>query len=368
MSRTGRLGCVRTPLPLVYVELTNICDFNCAFCPKELMTRPPQHMDAALARSALDQIAAGGVTDLVYFHVMGEPALHPDFASIADHAASLGLRVGLTSNGAQLAPGGRIGAMLLDRDLAEINISLQTPDARSFVLRRAKGMDYPAYEAGIMDFFRAHRSRHHETIFRFRFLNTRHAPPGLRARGVSILDTAAELRSALKRWAAMVHEAANADAAESRRIVRKLGRINSFLWNRIEVWPGVWFETFLAGDWGRAFEDRPVHQAWAGYCPGLREHFAVLASGDLVLCCLDYDGKTAVGNLEKQSLEEILSSKKVARIMRGFRRLKPVLPYCKRCQGSASRLGWLLRPLGLLLALKVMKPVFQKTTRLARRS
>ena len=181
-----------------------------------------------------------------------------------------------------------------------------------------------------------------------------------------VLDSTKDLRQALAQWAGKVWDAVavGADDVFRARALRRLGRVRSFVWNRIEVWPRVWFETFLAGDWSRAFEERPVIPAWAGYCPSLREHFAILASGDLTLCCLDFDGKTVVGDLNTQSLEEILGSKKMARIARGFRRLRPVLPFCKRCQGSATRAGWMFRPLGLLLALRILRPIFLKTTSL----
>ncbi|MBC7766327.1 MAG: radical SAM protein, partial [Hyphomonadaceae bacterium] len=56
-----------------YIEITNICNLSCAFCPKTL--RKAEFMDIALFEHILKQIE-GSVRHL-YFHVMGEPLLHP---------------------------------------------------------------------------------------------------------------------------------------------------------------------------------------------------------------------------------------------------------------------------------------------------
>ncbi|MBI5250381.1 MAG: radical SAM protein, partial [Desulfomonile tiedjei] len=114
----------------IHVELTNRCNFSCAFCPDGIMTRKRRTMPESLAKSALDQISELGLAEKVTFHVMGEPLLHPKFFDIMDHAASKNLPVGLTTNGALLKPS--TIQDLAGRDLHQIDISLQTPDKESF--------------------------------------------------------------------------------------------------------------------------------------------------------------------------------------------------------------------------------------------
>ncbi len=46
------------------------------------------------------------------------------------------------------------------------------------------------------------------------------------------------------------------------------------------------------------------------FCKALIKQIGVLADGTLVPCCLDHNGDVALGNLLRQSLEEILSSEK----------------------------------------------------------
>lgn len=96
----------------------------------------------------------------------------------------------------------------------------------------------------------------------------------------------------------------------------------------------------------------------------MRDHFAILYNGDVTLCCIDFEGRTALGNLHKASLKEILSSDELGRIIDGFRRFRPVHPYCKHCLGSKSFPSWLFKPVASVIGLKVLKPFFYKHTRL----
>jgi hypothetical protein len=103
-----------------------------------------------------------------------------------------------------------------------------------------------------------------------------------------------------------------------------------------------------------------IRPAWGGYCFGMRDHFAVLHNGDVVLCCIDYDGRTAFANLRESTLREALSSDELGEIIKGFRILRLVHPYCKRCLGSSSTLSWVFKPVVSVVGLKVLKPFFHK--------
>ena len=158
-------GHVPVPLQRVHIELTNICDFNCIFCPKSEMKRPYGYMETDLAKSLISEIGSKGIAEKITFHVMGEPTLHKDFFEILDFAQKEGVKVGLTTNGAGL--GGKVGKKLLDYDLHQIDISLQTPDAHSFDLRKSGSISYEKFQQNIFDFFQAYMSRPRHTIFKF---------------------------------------------------------------------------------------------------------------------------------------------------------------------------------------------------------
>lgn len=65
---------------------------------------------------------------------------------------------------------------------------------------------------------------------------------------------------------------------------------------------------------------------------------------ETLLCCIDYNSSTAVGNVRASTLREVLSSEAVGRIVEGFRRMRVVHPIAKKCLGSSSFSSWLFRP------------------------
>ena len=146
-----RFGHIETPLKRVHIELTNVCEFNCRFCPKPDMERKYGYMDKGLAKRIISEIAQNNIAEKITFHVMGEPTMHPDFFEFLDHAASEGINVGLTTNGKNL--GGPVGKRLAEYPLHQIDVSFQTPDEVSFELREAGNLAFDDYLKGILDFF-----------------------------------------------------------------------------------------------------------------------------------------------------------------------------------------------------------------------
>jgi len=352
-------GHIDIPLQRVHIELTNICEFDCVFCPKERMKRKPGRMDAALAKRLISEVGAESIADKVTFHVMGEPTLHPDLFEILAHAENEGVQVGLTTNGRSL--GGEAGRKLLEFGLHQIDVSLQTPDEKSFALRKAKGITFEEYMGGILDFFTAYRKRWPLSRFKFRFLNTTRKPSSLKDSigDLQVMASSDELRSTFGKWAAIIYDRLGADENSRTEAMKGISRLVWWKWNVIEVYPGVFFETYILSDWGHAFEGGgDIKPAWAGHCFGMRDHFAVLYNGDVTLCCIDFDGATAAGNVKDKTLKGVLSSPEVGKIVDGFKRMKLVHPYCKHCLGSSSLVSWALKPVITVIGLKALKPFF----------
>jgi len=68
-----------------------------------------------------------------------------------------------------------------------------------------------------------------------------------------------------------------------------------------------------------------------GFCYGLDSHFGILANGDVIPCCLDKDAVINLGNANDKSLTEILKSKRVVDIQKGFRNNIIKEELCKKC-------------------------------------
>jgi radical SAM protein with 4Fe4S-binding SPASM domain len=68
-----------------------------------------------------------------------------------------------------------------------------------------------------------------------------------------------------------------------------------------------------------------------GTCQGLQSHIAVLASGKVVPCCLDCDGVIELGDLHKNTLNDILKGDRAQNMIRGFKEGKAVEELCQKC-------------------------------------
>ena len=79
----------------VYIEISNICNLKCSFCPGT--TRQPKRMNIDELRTVLTKIK--DYTDYIYFHLLGEPLCHPDLEAFLSLAEEMEFKVIITTNG-----------------------------------------------------------------------------------------------------------------------------------------------------------------------------------------------------------------------------------------------------------------------------
>lgn len=288
---------MKQKLNRVYVEIGNICNLNCSFCPGTV--RPPKQMNEAEFRTVAERLRP--YTDYLYFHVMGEPLLHPELDTFLRIAGEYGFRVCITTNGTLL----RDTEELLLKHAAvlhKVSISLHSMEGNGAdgcssltpYLTEATAFADRAAEYGIY------------TVFRLWNLDAE-GKVGQNRENAYIEET--------------LHRAYPGDWTH-----RRTGyglRKNIFLeYAGIFTWPS---------------ESR-AEEIDDGYCHGMMDQLAVLSDGTVVPCCLDSEGEIALGNLFSESLEEILSSRRATVMREGFERGRMVEPLCKRCT-YARRFG-----------------------------
>ena len=273
-------------LKRVYLEITNVCNLACAFCPGT--TRTPHF----LTEEEFDRLtdALRGETQYLYFHLMGEPLLHPSLARFLAIAGEKGFRVILTTNGTLLGEKGEI--LLSAPALYKINLSLQSFEAN----RGGELNDYVNQCAAF-----ASRAGEAGKICELRLWN--HG--GLESLNGEILSLLACRFP--QPW------------ETNARSVRLAERVYLAEDDRFD-WPDP-----AAADRGERC-----------FCYGLRDQIGVLCDGTVVPCCLDHNGDVPLGNLFSQSLKEIMSTEKARRIYNGFSQRKAVEELCRRC-GYARR-------------------------------
>ena len=233
-----------------------------------------------------------GVTEYLYLHVLGEPLSHPMLPIFIEHANRCGFKVALTTNGTLLGAKGE--QLLLSRPY-KINISLHSFEGESESARRA-------YISSCLDF--ADKASEAGILVVLRLWNIG-ARDGADAKNDFVLD--------------MLHERFGNFESLSARGARIKDKLHIELGKRFD-WPDI-----NADDLGEQV-----------FCHGLGDHFAVLADGTVVPCCLDADGAIPLGNIFEADIRTILECERAVNIKNGFSQKKAVENLCRRC-GYARR-------------------------------
>ncbi|MFQ5560212.1 MAG: radical SAM/SPASM domain-containing protein [Nitrospinota bacterium] len=361
-TEIGKL--VKYPVQRVHMELTNACNFDCVFCPKAVMTRPLGFMKKELAFKFISEISEQKIAEKITFHIMGEPLLHPDFFEILRFCKSKNLPAGLTTNGSFLK--GETISKLVDADVHQVSISLQTPDEKSFGLRKSGNLKYMPYMQGVVEFIGKVKKKNKNTIVKIHFLNTRfNKSLDKEMENVDVISDTPTLRAVLKEWAEKIYALDSLQNNGSKeKVMTGIGKVQINKWNVLEIAPKIFLETYILNSWGNAFKGQKVSKAIWGYCSTMQDHFGILHNGNLVLCCKDFDGKTNVGNVSAGSIVELLNTDRVLNVVRGFKKFRVTHPYCKKCLGAKSPSSALLNQAGSVLFMKLLKWHFYKNERL----
>ena len=274
-------------LKKVYVEITNVCNLACSFCPGT--GREKRFMSPKEFRTIAEKLR--GRTNFLYFHLMGEPLLHPALGELLAIAGEKGFRVIVTTNGTLLPERGE--ELARSPALHRANISLQAFEANA---ENGTLKDYVNQCA----------------VF------------------AEKLSSAGKICS-LRLWNGGGAEKLNGEIERllSLRFPKPWtpGATNLTLRDRVFLEYGQMFDwpDLSAADYGAEC-----------FCHGLRDHVGVLCDGTVVPCCLDHEGDMALGNLFEQDFDEICSSPRARAIYAGFSGRTAVEELCRRC-GYARR-------------------------------
>jgi len=104
----------------IYLEISNICNLQCAFCPG---TRRKKH---SLTEDEFSFLLPKlrPYSDFLYFHLMGEPLCHPKLEQFLNLADAQSFKVILTTHGTLLHS--KQDMLLSAPGLHKVNISLHS--------------------------------------------------------------------------------------------------------------------------------------------------------------------------------------------------------------------------------------------------
>ena len=289
----------------VYIEITDACNLRCSFCPSRDCKYEAGSGESQSTRdtnkrtfmpTALFEKCIAGAQEIgaknVFFHVLGEPTLHPGFAHYLKKLEQTPLKLTLTTNGTTIA---RTAHHVLNSPaVRQVNFSthayaeLPPSDAREHL-------------ENVLDFCRIALAARPDMYINLRLWN--------------IGDmTAGDWNSyAISR----INETFGTQVAPGNFCSRHksfpvTGRLYIHEDSRFE-WPGT----------GKKKKK--------GTCHALETHAAILHDGRVVACCLDYSGQITLGNIADQSLAEILGSCAARNIRKGFEKHELRHPFCQKC-------------------------------------
>jgi MoaA/NifB/PqqE/SkfB family radical SAM enzyme len=346
------------PLDRLHIEVTNVCNFSCEFCPDGMMQRRRGHMDPTLLEKILDQVANQKITRLITFHLMGEPLLYPHIFSAFQMAIERRIPVHLTTNGSTFALKPDHSQRLIESGIAKVTVSLQTPDPKTYHIRGAPPRLTPdLYFDGIRNYLQAHLCSDSPTRVHLKFLDTSPHPFLVPHKQLSILDEEGTFQQELQRWAESIfREIPGAPSSET--IQRQIQAHRLGHWQVISLDPRFALETFPLDSWGNSTLDQGV-KAHFGYCNGASKQAGILYDGTVVPCCKDYEGAIPLGNVNHTPLHQILAAEPACRLRRGFDRFQVENPVCQVCMGADTQQKATLRQIGSILYFKLYRPWMQ---------
>ncbi|MBD0267265.1 MAG: radical SAM protein, partial [Cyanobacteria bacterium Co-bin8] len=307
-------------LDRLHIEVTNVCNFKCEFCPDAIMERRRGHMDLELLRQILDELAAQPITRTITFHLMGEPLIYPDIFAAIEMAAERHLQLHLTTNGStfQLKPDHV--ERLVNSGIPKVTISLQTPDPSTFTLRGAPPkLSASAYFEGIIRYVQTNlKAATSPTRVHIKFLDTTPNPFLVPHKPMQVVEGKNQMRETLSRWAS--HLLADLpDCPDLAWIEQQIDRHRPGRWQLIPLHPKLVLETFPLDSWGNV-EAESVVSASFGYCNGAAQQAGILHDGTVVPCCKDFEGQIPLGNVKEQPLRDILNAAPACQLRQGFDR------------------------------------------------
>lgn len=265
----------------VYVEISNICNLRCSFCPGT--KRSPKRMNTDEFKTVLEKIK--DYADYIYFHLLGEPLCHPDLETFLRIAEDMNFKVIITTNGTLLSK--NKGILLKSNSHYKTVISLHSFEANE---------NKNAFENYLNDCFEYAKNAENEKIVVLRLWNNG-GKDSLNDKILSVLENYFS-----KPW-----------------VVERNG---TRIGEKIYIQYGDKF------DWP-TLENNDINEKV--FCYGLRDQIGILADGTVVPCCLDNNGEINLGNIFEKDLEEIINSPKAQRIYSGFSNRTAQEELCKRC-------------------------------------
>jgi len=274
----------------VYIEITNVCNLNCKFCPDT--SRKKEFISLENFEEIVKKIH--NHTNLVALHVKGEPLLHCNLEEILKILEKYNLKTNITTNGTLIKK--NIETIKNSKAIRQINFSLHS-------IIQNKNLD----KRYLTDIFKSVEQLEN-IIISYRLWNLQNIKEN---------DINSDVIKTLEDYY-------NVPNLKQQLIENEFIKLkeNLFINQDIEFeWPDI--------------TKKPIMEK--GRCLALKEQVAILVDGTVVPCCLDNNGDIPLGNILEETMEDILNKPNSTIIKNNFENSIITCNLCKTC-GFLKRL------------------------------
>ena len=274
----------------IYIEITNTCNLNCKFCPDTI--RKKQFMNIENFEKVIKKIH--NHTKLVILHVKGEPLLHSNLEQILNILEKYNLKTNITTNGTLIKK--NIETIKKSKSIRQINFSIHSMEQNENL--SSQYLD---------DIFES-AEQIKNIIVSYRLWNLK-----------SIKEN--DINNSIIK---SIEEYYNIKNLKQQLLENEFIKLkeNVFINQDTEFdWPDI--------------NKKPILEK--GRCLALKEQLAILVDGTVVPCCLDNNGDIPLGNIFKETLEDILKKQNSINIKKNFENGVITCNLCKTC-GFLKRL------------------------------
>jgi radical SAM protein with 4Fe4S-binding SPASM domain len=283
-------------------------------------------MPSALFEKSIAGAQEIGATN-VYFHVLGEPTLHPGFIHYVKKLEQTPLKLTLTTNGTTIE---RTGPQILASSaVRQINFSTHAYAELPHEIAET-------YLQNVLDFCRLAIIERPDMYINLRLWNVgaEEASPWNSFMLNRIRDT----------FGVEISPGHFCSRHKSFNITERIYLHED---TRFE-WPGLDERREKKDERGESRTGKHAYlydraeqscteckdergETVPGTCRALDTHVAILHDGRVVACCLDHSGQITLGNINEQRLAEILGSPTAQNIREGFAQHELRHPFCQTC-------------------------------------
>lgn len=343
---------------VLQLETISTCNMECKFCSYPLRNDKNKILSDDKVYNIIDSLEMDEIFKFLTFSQLNEPLLDKRIFDFIKYAKERKVPVQIITNGI-LLQSSEVVDKLIDANPDHIKISLQTLNSSLFSESRRAKVSFQEYKNGIFEFLKAVTLKKAPINiyivvgcnFNYPLKKIKSCLFGLDTGDPAIYNTVDDLKDELKAVLRELRAHNNNflfDEQDLGIFLTQL-RINYIKDPSFKIAENVHLKIKPFIYINRLTDFYPVRHSIG--CNN--KILAILASGNVVPCCIAYDEILTCGNIFNESFKEILE--KNAIFFSDLKKGENLPLYCRRCVGAPSRRGVLIKNLKNYLTKKIRR-------------